>query len=75
VKVKDSIYLVQNTYGLLTYDDLFLIKARSKKEAIDSVYDIYGREEFLKKHFKATLVKNLFDKDVDKEIVDLSDYR
>jgi len=75
MKVKDSIYFVQNTYGLLTHDDLFLVKARSKKEAIDRVYDIYGREEFLKKHFKATLVKNLFDKDLDEDIVNLSDYR
>lgn len=53
-------YIVHNTYPCLAYNEIFLVRANNKKEAISKTHKHYGKE-FFKKDFVATEVEEYYD--------------
>lgn len=54
-------YIVQNIYHLpLSFNEWFLVKAKTKKEAVNKVYERCG-EDFNKKDFKAYTLEEFYE--------------
>lgn len=52
-------YIVWNNSGCTNYNDIFLVKARNQKDAINTAHLKYG-EGFYKQDFNAGEVEKLF---------------